>query len=47
MTFNVLSWKGVLMPEVQEPTQYCIVVMIKFPPMNCMTFPFTSVTFVM
>ena len=37
MTFNVLSWKGVLMPEVKEPI---------FPTMNCVTFPFTSVTVV-
>ena len=27
MTFNVVSWKGVLMPEVQEP----ITMLIKFP----------------
>ena len=27
MTFHVVSWKGVLMPEVQEP----ITMLIKFP----------------
>ena len=32
MTFNVGSWKGVLMPEVQEPiARYADEVVIKFP----------------
>ena len=30
-TFNVVSWKGVLIPEVQEPITKADEVMIKFP----------------
>ena len=47
MTFNVVSWKGVLMPEVQEPTAMLMKLLLNFPPMNFMRFLFTSVIFVM
>ena len=46
MTFNVGSWKGVLMPEVQEPIAMLMKLWLNFPPMNCVRFRFTSVIFV-
>lgn len=39
MTFNVVSWKGALMPEVQMPISYCAEDVIKFPPIHCVKFP--------
>ena len=46
MTFNVPTWKGVLMPRCKSQLEHCVEVMIKFLPMNCVTFPFILVTFV-
>ena len=46
MTFNVPTWKDVLMPRCKSQLEHCVEVMIKFLPMNCVTFPFILVTFV-